>query len=199
MRNSEREEKEATEPSMEDSMDQEELYAMMMEALDGELSDASMAELEFHLRARPRLAREWDAMRAVDALFRSSPVLQPAVTFRQQTLARLPAPRQRLYLGVLIYLLVLASGLIPLAAIAWLGLQLAPVLFEPAIWRSLWQGAGQFVGLVGVTLSAFVGGAAELLRQQPVILGWLLLLFAVVVLWAGVYNKLVLKARRVES
>jgi anti-sigma factor RsiW len=199
MRNSDQEEKQTADETAEERMDQEELYALMMEALDGELSDSGLADLEFHLRARPRLAREWEAMRAVDALFRSSPVLQPAVSLRRQTLARLPAPRQRLYAGVLIYLLILASGLIPLAAVAWLAIQLAPALLQPAFWGSLWRAGLQFLGLVQITIAAFFNGASELLRDQPSFLAWFVVLVGIVLLWIGVYNKLVLQSRRVQS
>lgn len=180
-------------------MDQERLYALMMEALDGELSEAEVAHLESHLRARPRLAREWEAMRAVDALFRSSPVLQPAVNFRQQTLARLPHSRQRLYAGVILYLMVLASGLIPLAAIGWIAIQFIPVLGQPAFWRSLWQGAVESASLLQVMVTALFNGAGELLREQPIVLAWLVVLVGIVALWAGVYNRLVLQSRGVES
>ncbi|HZD10533.1 MAG TPA: hypothetical protein VE553_04255 [Candidatus Binatia bacterium] len=180
-------------------MDQEELYALMMEALDGELSDADMVELEIHLRARPRLAREWEAMRAVDALFRSSPVLQPAVNLRQQTLARLPGSRQRLYAGVIIYLVLLASGLIPLGAIAWIAVQLFPILSQPAFVRSLWQGGVEFFGLLQVMFLALLNGAGEFVRQQPLALAWLIVIFGVIALWGSVYNRLVLHSQRADS
>lgn len=199
MRNSDQEENQKTDGTAEERMDQEQLYALMMEALDGELSEAEVVRLESHLRARPRLAREWEAMRAVDALFRSSPMLQPAVNFRQQTLARLPRSRQRLYAGVIIYLMVLASGLIPLAAIGWIAIQFLPVLGQPAFWRSLWQGAVQFVSLLQIMVAALFNGAGEFLREQPLMLAWLVVLVGIVALWAGVYNRLVLQSRRVES
>lgn len=199
MRNSDQEETHETDETAEERMDQEQLYALMMEALDGELSEAEVVHLESHLRARPRLAREWEAMRAVDALFRSSPVLQPAVNFRQQTVARLPHSRQRLYAGVILYLMVLASGLIPLAAIGWIAIQFIPVLGQPAFWRSLWQGAVQFAGLLQIMVAALFNGAGELLREQPVVLAWFVVLLGIVALWAAVYSRLVLQSRRVES
>lgn len=180
-------------------MDQEQLYALMMEALDGELSEADTAQLESHLRARPRLSREWEAMRAVDALFRSSPVLQPAVNFRQQTLARLPHSRQRLYAGVIIYLMILASGLIPLAAIGWIAIQFIPILGQPAFWGSLWQGAVEFVSLLQIMIAALFNGVGDFLREQPVALAWFVVMVGIVALWAGVYNRLVLQSQRVES
>lgn len=199
MRNSDQEANQKKDETAEERMEQEQLYALMMEALDGELSEVDTARLESHLRARPRLAREWEAMRAVDALFRSSPVLQPAVNFRQQTLARLPHSRQRLYAGAIIYLMVLASGLIPLAALGWIAIQFIPIVGQPAFWRSLWHGALEFVNLLQVTISALLNGAGEFLREQPVALAWFVVLVGIVVLWAGVYNRLVLQSRRVES
>ena len=72
---------------------EENIYTMMMEALDGELSETGLNELESHLRVRPDLAREWVALQAIDRLFRNSPILSPAVDFTQRTLARLPNRR----------------------------------------------------------------------------------------------------------
>lgn len=201
MRNGDQDEKKAGTgyEHAEERMEQEELYALMMEALDGELSETGLAELESHLRARPRLAREWEAMRAVDALFRSSPVLQPAVNFRQQTLARLPGSRQRLYAGVIIYLMILVSGLIPLAAAVWVAVQLLPALTQPALLRSLWQGGIEFVGLVQLMFSAFFGGVGEFVREQPDIFAWGFLLVAIIALWVVVYSRLVLQPRRLNT
>ena len=64
----------------------DEVFTLMMDALDGELADDGWAELEAHLRARPDLAREWRAWQAVDTLFQTAPVLMPAVDFTQRTL-----------------------------------------------------------------------------------------------------------------
>ena len=174
-------------------METEDLYTMMMDALDGELAEAEQAELESHLRARPQLAREWEAMRMVDALFTSTPLLQPAADFAQRTVARLPGSRQRLLAGVLIYLLVLASGIIPLIALGWITVQLVPTLGQPALFRSLAQGAAEFARLLGVVLDALLDGAGQLVGQQPTVAAGLLLMVSVVLLWFGVYNRLVLR------
>jgi hypothetical protein len=138
-------------------------------------------------------------MRAVDALFKRSPVLQPAVNLRQQTLARLPGSRQRLYAGVVVYLMILAAGLIPLAAAVWVAVQLLPALAQPALLRSLWQGGVQFLGLLQLMTSAFFGGIGELLREQPTVFAWAFMLVAIVALWTVVYSRLVLQPRRAES
>lgn len=180
-------------------MDSDEVFTLMMDALDGELSEAGWAELESHLRARPELEREWQAMRAVDTLLRSAPMLRPAVDLSQRTLARIPDSRQRLWAGVILYLLVLLSGLIPLGAVAWLALQIFPAVGEPAFVRGLWQAGGEFVRLAQVVLSALLKGSGELLSEQPVVLGWFSVMAGLVALWAGIYGRLVLHSRQVES
>ena len=183
----------------EEYMDHEDVYALMMEALDGELSDSGWAELESHLRARPRLAHEWEAMRAVDALFRNSPILNPAIDLTRRTVAQLPSPRQRLYAGIIIYVMLLASGLIPLGAIAWIAIQLLPVVAQPAFLRGLWQAGVEFLQLLQVMTTALLGGAGEFGRQQPDVLAWFVVIVAVIILWAAVYNRLVLQSRRIQS
>jgi anti-sigma factor RsiW len=182
-----------------DTMRSDEVYALMMEALDGELSEDGLAELEFHLRARPDLAREWHAIRHVDALMRSAPVLYPAADFTQRTLARLPNARQRLWISLVVYLMIMASGLIPLAAIAWLAIQLVPALGEPAFFRSLWQGVLEFGHMASVVLSALLTGAGQFVSEQPAILAWFVVLIGIVALWAGVYSRLVWQPRRNSS
>jgi len=180
-------------------MDQQDVYALMMEALDGELSESGWAELESHLRARPRLAHEWEAMRAVDALFRSSPVLYPAVDLSRRTVAQLPDPRQRLYAGIIIYIMLLASGLIPLGAIAWIAVQVFPALTQPAFVRGLWQAGVEFAGMLQLMIAAMLNGAGEFVREQPIVLAWFMVIVGIIILWAGVYNRLVLQSRRVDA
>jgi anti-sigma factor RsiW len=174
-------------------METEDLYTMMMDALDGELAEAEWAELEVHLRARPQLQREWEAMRMVDALFSSTPLLQPAAGFAQRTMARLPGSRQRLWAGVLIYFLVLAAGIVPLIALGWIAVQLMPALGQPALFRSLAQGVAELARLLGVVLDALLDGAGQLVGQRPTVVAGLLLMVSVVLLWFGVYNRLVLR------
>ncbi|MDX1662845.1 MAG: hypothetical protein R3272_03565 [Candidatus Promineifilaceae bacterium] len=177
-------------------METEEIYALMMEALDGELSEDGLAELELHLRARPNLAREWQALQAIDSLLSHAPVLAPAEGFARRTVARLPATRQRLWLGVIAYLLLLAGGVVPVAALAWAALNLLPASVSVLL-RSLWQAAVELVDLAATVLEALLSGAGELVAQQPALGGWLLLMVAVVVAWVAVYHRLVFQAERV--
>lgn len=172
------------------------IYTLMMEALDGELSASGWSELESHLRVRPDLAREWQAMRAIDQLFRNTPALSPAADFAQRTLARLPNQRLRLRLATIFYVLLLISGLIPVLIIGLLTVQFVPALFEPALFSGLMQIGSQIVNLVGTVFTALVSGITELVRQQQLaVIGWLMLMVGLVVLWSGVYRQLVLLPR----
>ncbi len=174
----------------------ETVYALMMEALDGELTDSGWTELEAHLRVRPNLSREWQAMQALDRLFRSTPALSPAADFTQRTLARLPNRRVRLWFVAAVYLLLLSVGLIPVVFLGWLTMQFTPALFEPAIVRSLVQAGGQLVNLLGVVLYALVLGAGNYIRQQPLVLVSLLVMLGVVAMWGGIYRQLVIAPYR---
>jgi anti-sigma factor RsiW len=169
----------------------ETVYALMMEALDGELTDSGLTELEAHLRVRPDLSREWQAMQAIDRLFRSTPALSPAADFTQRTLARLPNRRVRLWFVAAVYLLLLLVGLIPVVLLGWLAVQFAPALFEPAIVRTLVQAGSQLVSVIGAVLLALALGAGNYIRQQPLILVSLLVMLGAVAMWSGIYRQLV--------
>lgn len=179
-------------------METEDVYTLMMEALDGELSEEGWSELESHLRARPALAREWRALQTIDTLFRSAPLLQPAEGFAQRTVAHLPSSRQRLWMGVAVYVALLLSGLAPLGAMAWIAIQYLPALIEPALLRGLWKAGGQLLELGGAVLSALLKGAGQLVGQQPALIGWLVVMVGVVALWGVVYHRLVLQPRSGE-
>lgn len=178
---------------------EEDTYTLMMDALDGELSEAGWAELESHLRARPALAREWETLRAVDALLKRAPMLQPAADFTQRTLARIPDSRRRLWAGVTLYFLLLASGIIPLGAIVWIAVQVIPLLGQPTLLRGLLQAGAGFVQMIQAVFGALLNGAGEFVDQQPLALAYLSLMAAIVALWAGVYGRLVLYSRRSET
>lgn len=178
-------------------MEHEEVIVLMMDALDGELSAAGEAELAAHLRARPDLAAEFERMRAVDRLLREAPPVAPPAGFVQRTVRRLPATRQRLWMGVFVYALFMAAGLIPLAGLAWLAVQVIPAVGQPAMWAGLWQAVLALLTAAGVILRALGAGATELVAEQPAVIGWLLLMVLVVVAWGGVFNRLVLQQERV--
>lgn len=174
-------------------MESEEVYTLMMDALDGELSEAGWAELESHLRARPDLAQEWTALQAVDTLLQTTPAVAPPATFVAQTLARLPNRRRRLWASAIAYLLLLGSGVIPLAAMVWIVFRFLPALDATILAQSLWQGISEVLRLSQVVLGALLSGAGQFVTEQPAVIGWLLLMAGVVALWGGIYNRLVLQ------
>lgn len=173
-------------------MEHEEIYALMMDALDGELTAAGQVELESHLRARPELTHEWDALQAVDRLLRETPPVPAPAGFAQRTVRALPVTPHHLWLGAAIYFLFLAAGVIPLLGVGWLAVQLVPALGEPALWGGFWQGALATLDALGVILSAAAGGAAQWFLERPATIGLPLLMVAIVLLWGGVLNRLVL-------
>lgn len=177
-------------------MEREEVYTLMMDALDGELSEAGWERLEAHLRVRPELAREWEALQAVEQLFRETGLAVPPAGFVERTVRRLPGVHQRLWVGVLVYAFFLASGILPLLGLGWLAVQFVPALGQPALWTGLWQALSALLVALGIILRALVGGMAEYLVQQPALFGWLFVMIAVVLLWGGVYNRLVLQSPR---
>jgi anti-sigma factor RsiW len=174
-------------------MEHEEAYILMMEALDGELSDNGRHALEAHLYGCPHCSREWHAIQAIDTLFRQTPALTPAADFAHRTLARLPNRRYRLWLISGVYGLLLVSGFLPIIALVWLAIAFGPAIGQPAIIRSLFESAGHIVPLILAILNAFwhtIGSLGTLLGQQPAIIGWLLIMAGLVALWGSTYNQL---------
>jgi anti-sigma factor RsiW len=175
-------------------MEHEDVYALMMDALDGELEAREQRALNAHLRACPVCAREWQALMAIDTLFRQTPALSPAADFTQRTLARLPNRRYRVWLIGVVYVMLLLSGVVPLVLIGWLARVLIPALSEPALLRSLAQSAAHILQVTTTILSALWQGIDKLgglLIQQPALLGWLVLMAGLIFLWSGVYSQLV--------
>ncbi len=181
-------------------MEQDErIYMLMMDALDGEIEAAQLAELENHLQAYPSLMQEWQAMQAIDTLFRQSPVLEPAADFAQRTLAKLPNHRLRLRVMGVIYTLLLLSGALPILLGLWVVNRLGSVLSEPALLGGFWQVLYDASQVVGALVRALVTGVGEFVGQQPAVLGLLLVMAGVVFVWSGVYRQLLSQSRQTSS
>lgn len=180
-------------------MEHEEIYMLMMEALDGDLSDSENREMVEHLATCHSCAREWQAVQTIHQLFLQTPALSPAADFTQRTLAILPNTSYRIWLIGAIYGFLLISGVLPLVVIGWLATTFAPALTEPAFGRGLVQAGSQLLSLVSAVLNAFwqgVGGLVQILTQQPAVLGWFFVMVGVVFLWGGVYRQLTANAQR---
>ena len=174
-------------------MEHDEIYSLMMEALDGDLGQTEQSQMEIHLQQCPACSREWEAIQGIHQLFLQTPALRPAAEFTQRTLARLPNSTYRLWMVSAAYGLLLLSGILPLVFIGWLLVQFGPALNQPAFIRSLLGAGGQILGLGQVVLNAGfqgVGNFGELLGQQPAILGLILVMIGAIFLWSGVYSQL---------
>ena len=171
-------------------MEHENYVTLMMDALDGELASNRKQDLEAHLRACPECTREWQALVAIDRLFRHTPALSPAVGFAQRTIARLPNRRVRVWAISAIYGLVLLSGLIPVLLTILAVTRLGPVLSQPALVQSVIQSIQTTMQVGGTIISALLNGAGEMILQQPTLIGWLMVMIGIVFLWGGVYRQL---------
>jgi anti-sigma factor RsiW len=171
-------------------MEHEEFITLMMDALDGELSNNGKHDLEAHLRACPECNREWQALSAIDRLFRNTPALSPAAGFAQRTIARLPNRKVRVWAISAIYGLVLLSGLVPILLTILAITRLGPVLSQPALVQSVVQSLQTTFQVGGTILSALLTGVGEMILQQPSLIGWLMVMFGIVFLWGGVYRQL---------
>lgn len=166
---------------------------MMMDALDGELAAGERAELEAHFRACPDCAREWQALLMVEMLFRQTPLLMPAFNFASRTVALLPNRRaRRMALGT-IYSVLLFSGFVPLIFGIFLAVRYAPVLSRPELLGGIWSslaGAGRAIATI---IDALFAGAERFIIEQPVLIGWLIVLAGLVFLWGGVFQRLLMQ------
>lgn len=174
-------------------------YMMMMDALDGELADGRRTELEAHLRACPECTREWQALLALDTLFRQAPMLAPAVDFAERTIGLLPHRRTRVWALTAVYVTLLISGIIPVLVGGWLLNRYAPVLNNPELVQHFGVAIGEAAAVVATLIGALFAGAGRVVTQQPMILGWFLLLAGVVFLWGGVVQRLVLQPQSASS
>ncbi|MCB8991323.1 MAG: zf-HC2 domain-containing protein [Ardenticatenaceae bacterium] len=171
-------------------MEHEEYTLMMMDALDGELAAEQRQLLESHLRACPPCEREWQALTAIDALFRQTPMLAPAADFAQRTLARLPNRRYRAWLIGAIYAVLLFSGVLPLLFGTWAVRRYGAVINEPGVLRSLLQSLAHTLEVIGTVVSALFGAMGQFISENPIIFGWLFVMVGFVVVWSGVYRQL---------
>lgn len=179
-------------------MEHENAYALMMDALDGELvDDANKRMLEAHLSACPTCLREWRALLAIEKLLREAPMLEPAADFALRTIARLPSARKRRWAMGALYLLLLLGGALPLLLGLWLAGRLALLSQQPGLLPSLWVSIAKSVQVVGTVIGALFNSAGELLVQQPTIIGWLLVMAGIVFVWSGVVRQLVSQTQEI--
>ncbi len=179
-------------------MDHENIYLMMMDALDGELAEDQQIDLEAHLRACPPCSQEWQTIMAIDTLFRQTPSLSPMAGFTQRTLARLPNRKYRVWTLSAMYFMLLMAGTLPLFIGFWAVSRLGPILREPTLVQSILQSMDKALQIVGTVLLALLSGAGEFLLQNPSVFGWLLVMAGIVSLWGGVYRQVLTPQRQTQ-
>jgi hypothetical protein len=178
---------------MEQRMEHEEIYILMMEALDGEIDAARLSDLEEHLDGCEACTQQWEAVQAIHTLFLETPLLSPAANFTQRTLARLPNPRHRIIALSAIYGMLLISGLLPLGLLIWFASQLRPAIDQPALIDGVMQAGEELFGLGQTVVGAFfqvLGTLGDLLSQQPALIGLILVMIGAIFVWGGVYSQL---------
>ena len=179
-------------------MEHADIQNLMMESLDRELAVEQRTEMDAHLQDCPSCAREWHLILAVHELLQEAPMLGPAADFAQRTVALLPNTKYRIYAMAAVYGILLLVGFIPLAVVAWFGLQFIPALGQPVLVQGMLQAGGQILSLIEAVLGAFwqgLGNLGDILGQQPALLGWSLVLLGIVFLWGGVYSQLTRRQR----
>lgn len=158
---------------------EDDIFALMMDALDGELDDHGRETLDTLLAQQPHLQPEWAAMQQIDTLFTQSPLVAPAPTMRfaQRTVTRLPNLQARRWLTGTLFAFFAGTGLLPIAliALALVGLDINVVQIGTVLFEVLDQ-----------MLIAF----GNRLAQQPSIVGVLLVMIGSISLWTGVYQQM---------
>lgn len=177
----------------------ESYYLMMMDALDGELAAAEKQQLESHLRTCPACQQEWNALAAIDNLFRQAPMLMPAVDFAERTVGLLPDRRARVWALSAIYSLLLLTGIVPVVIVAWALIRYSAAFAEGGMVQGVAATIGNAVQLGGTVVGALVAGAGRLVVEEPAVVGWTLLLAGSVFLWGGVIQRLLVQPQRATS
>lgn len=174
-------------------------YALMMDALDGDLAGSDKLELEAHFHTCSDCLREWHALVAIETLLRNTPALAPAADFTQRTLARLPNRRYRVWAISTIYVLLLLCGIVPMLLGVWTLFRLFPVLNQPALFEGISQSIQATAQVVGTVVGALFNSLGEIVAQQPATLGWLLVIVGAISLWSGVLRELLTRPARVHA
>ena len=173
-------------------MEHDKYYALMMDALDGELAAEQAFELESHLRACPPCRQEWEAVLAIDTLFRQTPALSPAADFTQRTVARLPNRKLRLWALGLVYSALWLAGILPVLVVVTM-----VTLLAGGSLAGFAEAAQRGLSVAVTVLEALGNGLGQLAGQYPAVWGLLFVMVGLVLLWNGVYRQLAQQPTRI--
>lgn len=168
-------------------MDEEKIQTLMLDALDRDLTAEESAMLGDYLRQHPDTAHEWQAMLAVDTLFRLTPLIAPPPYLAARIVRHLPNTAYRRWFTGSLFVGLLLVGIAPVLILVWALNQSGGLAagLEPVA-TSLTQLAQLFRALLG----AFVAMLEDVVVQQPVVLGWLALMLGVILTWGTVYRQI---------
>lgn len=170
---------------------EDEVMALMMDALDGTLSASDHDILTAQLTHHPDLAQEWEAMQLVDELFSTAPMIAPPPHLAAQTIARLPNLTMRRTVSAAVFTVLFIGGLLPFLLVVGLGLM---VLGDGTAVYTLLDVLGNFGQFSAVVLGAFgqlLLGMGDYLGQNPAVVGIFMVMIGSIFLWSGVYRQLV--------
>lgn len=168
--------------------DQEKIYALMMDALDGEISENDSAELQQYLAYNADMAREWRAMQAIDTLFRQAPLMAAPAGFAERAMARIPKPAERLRFMSIFYLILLFAGLVPMLAGAVIFGNTGNILQSMPYLRDLIVSGTQVFQMLDTVLTALFAFSSTTISANPSVLGWVALLGGFVLVWRNMYQ-----------
>ena len=86
--------------------------------------------------------------------------------------------------------LLLFSGTLPVLFGIWALTRYGSVVTQPGVVQGLVQSTAQIAQVIGAIFSALLSGIGEFVVQQPVVIGWLLVMIGIVSVWSGVYRQL---------
>ncbi|HSH02127.1 MAG TPA: zf-HC2 domain-containing protein [Anaerolineae bacterium] len=170
-------------------MDHEQSYALMMDALDGVISNTEQETLNQHLLICNDCRYEWESLQAIDFLFMEAPMVEPPPNFVQTTMAQLPNYRLRVWTASFAYLFLLLGGLIPALGMGFFSWQLVT---QPVLVGVIGQTAGELLRIGQILFNAFfqiMGSTGDLLGQYPAIPGMLFIMLGSIALWISIYER----------
>ena len=160
--------------------DREYIEALMMDALDGNLSKSGERELNTYLAGNPDMANELAGMQEVNALFADVEMVEPSADFVANTMDMLPRPSTSRWVVGVGFALALFVALAPLAGLTYLFSNLPAQATVLQLTESILNGLAQLV------LSF-----SELASSQPISYLIPIAMVGSILLWAAVYRRTV--------
>ncbi len=160
--------------------DREYIEALMIDALDGNLSKSGERELNRYLATNPDLASELASMQEVNTLFSDVEMVEPPADFVVNTMDMLPRPSRSRWVVGIGFALALFITLAPLALMTYLFSSLPAQASVLQLTESILNGLAQLV------LSF-----SELASSQPANYLIPLVMVGSILLWAAVYRRTV--------